>query len=77
MPRVNIHVHDIDEIEELEEQEDWELQLGLPAPEPRREITGGDGRNRARGERRFGGNEALDRKRADRRKSFARVGRRV
>ena len=77
MPRVNIYVHGIDEIEELEEQEDWELQLGLVAPEPRREISGGDGRNRPRGERRFGGNEALDRKRADRRKSFARAGRRI
>jgi hypothetical protein len=77
MPRVNIHVHGIDEIEELEEQEDWELQLGLPMAEPRREISGSNGRDRARGERRFGGSEALDRKRADRRKSFARAGRRI
>jgi hypothetical protein len=77
MPRVHINVHDIDEIEELEEQEDWELQLGLAPSDPRREIAGGDGRSRTRGERRFGGNEALDRKRADRRKSFARASRRV
>ena len=46
MPRVNIHVHDIDEIEELEEQEDWELQLGLAPAEPRREVVGSDSRNR-------------------------------
>lgn len=77
MPRVNITIHDIDEIEELEEQEDWELQLGLTPADPRREIVGGDGRKGTRGERRFGGNEALDRKRADRRKSFARASRRI
>ncbi|HEU5097675.1 MAG TPA: hypothetical protein VFU22_01435 [Roseiflexaceae bacterium] len=77
MPRVHINVHDVDEIEELEEQEDWELQLGLAPAEPRRELAGTDGRNRTRGERRFGGNEALDRKRADRRKSFARASRRI
>jgi hypothetical protein len=77
MPRVHINVHDIDEIEELEEQEDWELQLGLAPAEPRRELPGPDGRARARGERRFGGNEALDRKRADRRKSFSRASRRI
>ena len=76
MPRLHINVHDIDEIEELEEQEDWELQLGLAPSDPRREIAG-DGRSRTRGERRFGGNEALDRKRADRRKSFARASRRI
>jgi hypothetical protein len=77
MPRVNIQVHDIDEIEELEEQEDWELQLGLAPADPRRDLIGGEGRNRTRGERRFGGNEALDRKRADRRKTYARSGRRI
>ena len=77
MPRVNIHVHDIDEIEELEQQEDWELQLGLAPAEPRREVVGSDSRNRTRGERRFGGNEALDRKRADRRKNVSRAGRRM
>lgn len=73
MPRVHIHVHDIDEIEELEQQEDWELQLGLASAEPRREVVGSDSRNRTRGERRFGGNEALDRKRADRRKNVSRA----
>lgn len=77
MPRVHIHVHAIDEIEELEEQEDWELQLGLASAEPRREILGSDSRNRTRGERRFGGNEALDRKRADRRKHVSRPARRI
>jgi len=77
MPRVHIHVHDIDEIEELEEQEDWELQLGLAPTDPRRDVIGSESRNRTRGERRFGGNEALDRKRADRRKTFARVSRRI
>jgi hypothetical protein len=77
MPRVHINIHDIDEIEELEEQEDWELQLGLAPTDPRREQPATDGRSRTRGERRFGGNEALDRKRADRRKSFARASRRI
>ena len=77
MPRVNINVHDIDEIEELEEQEGWERQLGLDVAVPRRDLYGSDSRNRPRGERRFGGAEALDRKRADRRKRFARPERRI
>ena len=77
MPRVNINVHDIDEIEELEEQEGWERQLGLDVAVPRRDLYGSDSSNRPRGERRFGGSEALDRKRADRRKRFARPERRV
>jgi hypothetical protein len=77
MPRVNIHVHDIDEIEELEEQEDWEQQLGLAAPDPRRDLPGADSRNRTRGERRFGGMEAVDRKRADRRKRYVRSTHRI
>jgi hypothetical protein len=77
MPRVNIHVHDIDEIEELQEQEDWELQLGLAPADSRREVGSSDNRDRTRGERRFGGNEALDRKRADRRKNVSRATRRI
>jgi hypothetical protein len=77
MPRVNIHVHDIDSIEELEAQEDWEQQLGLSTADPRRELLGADSRNRGRGERRFGGAEVQARKRADRRKSFARSVRRI
>jgi hypothetical protein len=77
MPRVNIHFHDIDAIEELEELEDWEQQLGLATADPRRELLGADSRNRGRGERRFGGAEVQARKRADRRKSVVRSARRI
>ena len=81
MPRINIIIHDIEEIEELEELEDWEEQIGLRAAEPRREVRdNADQRSRGRGthrELRFGGSEALDRKRSERRKQFARGGRRA
>jgi hypothetical protein len=78
MPRVHINLHDIDEIADLEEQEDWEEQLGLAITETRRDLSGGaDSPYRARGERRFGGSEKLDRKRADRRKSVVRSVRRI
>jgi len=70
MPRLHIHVHDIDEIEDLE-QTDWEALIGADADGARREArTSTD--TRGRGERRFGGADALDRKRADRRKHFSR-----
>lgn len=71
MPRVHINLHDIDEIEELEEQTNWEELIGVAGAEPNRDIrTSTD--TRARGERRFGGADALDRKRAERRKSSSR-----
>lgn len=74
MPRVHINLHDIDEIEDLEEQEDWEERLGVSA-DGRRDMRGVQ-EARARGERRFGGSEVVARKRADRRKSATRAARR-
>jgi hypothetical protein len=68
MPRVHIHAHDIDEIEELVES-DWE-QLSADAATTREARLSID--TRGHGVRRFGGADALDRKRADRRKSFSR-----
>jgi hypothetical protein len=71
MPRVHINLHDIDEIEDLEDQSDWEELIGLAGANPRRDaLTSTD--TRPNGVRRFGGADALDRKRADRRKSFNR-----
>jgi hypothetical protein len=80
MPRILMNLHDIDieAIEELEDLEDWEEQIGLKADDPRREVRdSADSRSRGRGERRFGGAEALDRKRAERRKNFSRASRRI
>lgn len=76
MPRLHIHVHDIDEIADLEDQAEWEAQLGRGTDQRRELNTTTDTRNRGRGERRFGGSEALDRKRADRRKHVGRSVRR-
>lgn len=75
MPRLRINLHDIDEIADLEQQEDWERQIGQHEPEPPRPAE----RDRARGgsrELRFGGSEARDRKRSERRKEIARSARR-
>ena len=76
MPRVHINVHDIDEIEELEDQADWEALIGAGAENAHRENrTSTD--TRTRGERRFGGADALDRKRAERRKTVFRPAKRA
>ena len=76
MPRLHINLHDVDEIEDLEDQADWEKVLGLAGAETRRE-TRPVADPRGRGERRFGGSEAIDRKRAERRKKVTRAVRRV
>lgn len=68
MPRVHIHLHDIEEIEELEQREDWEQQLGLDGQDPRREL---------RRDGNFGGAEARERRRAERRKHVVRSSRRI
>ena len=76
MPRVHINLHDIDEIEELEEQADWEELLGVDAEQARRdERQAGD--SRWRSVRRFSGADALDRKRAERRKNGVRTAKRI
>jgi hypothetical protein len=76
MPRVHINLHDIDEIEELEEQADWEELTGVDAELARRdERQAGD--TRWRGVRRFSGADALDRKRAERRKNVVRAAKRI
>lgn len=68
MPRINIHLHDLDAIDELEDE--WEALAGPAAeaaPRDSREVGG-----RERGARRFGGAEAIDRRRAERRKHVSR-----
>ena len=74
MPRVHIHAHDIDEIEELA-QSDWE-ELASADPAAARRETRLSIDTRGHGVRRFGGADTLDRKRADRRKSFSRPAKR-
>ncbi len=76
MPRVHINLHDIDEIEELEDQADWENLVGGSA-EHTRQNSRPAADSRGRGERRFGGADALDRKRAERRKSISRPIKRI
>ncbi|GAB4210536.1 MAG: hypothetical protein OHK0022_43690 [Roseiflexaceae bacterium] len=72
MPRVHIHVQDIEDIEELEDQEDWDTQIGVTPEPPQREARGPTGR----GYRRIGAAEALDRKHGERRKKVYRGGKR-
>jgi hypothetical protein len=76
MPRIHINLHDIDEIEDLE---DWEKLIGLGA-EGRRDsrpvVVDQRGSRGGFREVRFGGGEAVDRKRAERRKHSARSVRR-
>jgi hypothetical protein len=76
MPRVHINLHDIDEIDELEEQADWEEVIGVDAEQARRDARQA-GDSRWRGVRRFGGADSLDRKRADRRKNVVRAAKRI
>lgn len=73
MPRIHIPAYDLDTIEDMEEQEDWEAVIGRTAPDARRDGRSAD----TRGERRFGGADSLARKRADRRKNVSRPQRRV
>ena len=80
MPRVRINLHEIDTIEDLEEQEDWEEQIGLRQPGARYTARlNSETRDRGRAERRelrFGGTETRDRKRDERRKQISRSARR-
>jgi len=76
MPRVHINLHDIDEIEDLE---DWEELIGLGAEgrhDSRPAVADQRGSRGGFREVRFGGGEALDRKRAERRKQSVRSMRR-
>ena len=80
MPRIHINIHAIDEIEDLEQNEEWEQLLGRDSAGKGREArpAGNDGRGqRGFREQRFGGSEALDRKRSERRKHVFRSARRV
>jgi len=79
MPRVHIHLHDIDELEDLEQLEDWEALIGINAEgrrEGRTDVVDQRGSRGGFHELRFGGGEAVDRKRAERRKHSTRSARR-
>ncbi|HRC75255.1 MAG TPA: hypothetical protein PLO33_06220 [Kouleothrix sp.] len=73
MPRVHLPIYDLDAIDELEEQDELGDRVRLNTADSRRDTRTSDGR----GERRFGGAEALARKRADRRKNVTRGVRRA
>lgn len=78
MPRISINLHNIDDLTELDEQQDWQEQLS--GATTRRAIgpTNNTSRNnRGFREHRFGGSEALDRKRSERRKHVHRTDRRA
>lgn len=78
MPRIPINLHSIDDLNELDEQQDWQAQL---SETPTRRAAGPTNKttrnNRGFREQRFGGSEALDRKRAERRKHVHRTDRRA
>ena len=79
MPRIHINLHDLDEIEDLEQQEDWEELIGLASADQRRDprLTGPEQRGqRGVRELRIGGGETRERKRNERRKQSVRSGRR-
>ena len=80
MPRVHINLHAREAIEELEELAELEELIEAPNAQPRRDgrPAGPEQRNGRGGYRelRFGGSEALDRKRSERRKQRIRGGRR-
>jgi len=75
MPRIPIKLHTIEDLTELDEQQDWEEQLS--ATPTRRAVGPANNHNREFREHRFGGSEALDRKRAERRKHAHRSVRRA
>jgi hypothetical protein len=80
MPRIHIHLHDLEEIEDLEQREDWEELIGMDAAgrrDSRADIADQRGSRNGFRELRFGGGEALDRKRAERRKHSTRSARRA
>ena len=76
MPRIHINLNDIDEIEDLE---DWEELIGLGAAgrqDNRPAVAEQRGNRGGFRELHFGGSEAVDRKRAERRKQSTRSARR-
>jgi hypothetical protein len=77
MPRVQIYVRDIDEIEELEEREDWEEQIGLRSGDDRRDALLGSQELAERRRNARGSAENLAARRSERRKSMHRGGRRA
>lgn len=70
MPRVHIHVQDVESFVDLDGDELLEEELGFTAPQ--KSIGRDTPEQRSNGIRRFGGTEAIDRKRAERRKQSRR-----
>ena len=70
MPRVHIHVQDVESFVDLDCDECWEKELGLGYEQrPNGRDTP---EQRSNGMRRFGGSEVMDRKRAEKRKQSRR-----
>lgn len=77
MPRVQIYLRDLDEVETLEEGDDWEEQIGVRAHHERRVAQFGSAEARnARGNVR-GAAETIRRKYSERRKEVRRGGKRM
>lgn len=77
MPRLNIRLHAIDDLADLEDQEEWEELLSGEYGSRRDGGLSSEQVRTSRGfrEQRYGGSEAVDRKRAERRKHSTRSGR--
>jgi hypothetical protein len=74
MPRINLHVHDIDEIEELEEQADWEELIGVRSANERQQAQQASAEVRDRRRAARGSVDSLIQRRSERRKSMRRSG---
>ncbi len=77
MPRIHIHLQDIESIEELEDQDDWELQIGLRAADERQQALQASQEVRSRRRNARGSTEALRDRISERRKTVRRGGKRA
>lgn len=77
MPRVHIYLRDLDEVDTLEEEENWEEQIGVREQDERRLAQFGSSETRAARGNVRGVSETLRRKYSERRKSVRRGGKRV
>jgi hypothetical protein len=77
MPKVNLRLNDIDELDELEDQDDWEERIGVRSGDERQAAQQGSLEMRDRRRSARGSVESLLSRRSERRKSVRRGGKRV
>ena len=77
MPRVNLHVQDIDELEDLEDEADWEELIGVRSGNERQQAQQASSEMRDRRRAARGSVDSLIQRRSERRKSVRRGGKRA